>query len=286
MKKFLCLVSLVLPLALFGCSSSGGLGDGSNDSAADTTSEAGITGVAITGVGLTGEVEGESEADMNSAVAKAVAAKVEEELNAQLESGAFDEDMLAAEEAGDESADATKSFRVGLGSRGITVYMDDEKIPFAGGQMLLDGEIGLRLKFKIGGKIEIVASGQLTSELQNVLRDGFIKDIPYSLSLSGANKLDLNGTFGITVKWFKVSAMSMDLRSSIVDSSVVATGTVADRSVEGTVDMVNVGIRLVNTDILHSPKANSLSCSGSISTKINDNVLGLCDISESCLGCK
>lgn len=258
-----------------GCGSTGG-------TALQPPDEASVTGIVMTGSGLTGDVENEAEADMNAAIAKAVADKVEAEINAGLENGDFDQAIAEA----DESEGIDKSFRVGFGTRGLTVFMEDEQVPFAGGQMLLEGQIGLRLKFKLGGKIDIVASGELVAELQNVERTGYIREIPYELSLNGANKMELSGTFGLTFKGFKVQSMSLDLNSGITDSDVVASGTVGDKTVVGSVDMVNVGIRMYNADILHTPKANALTCSGSISTKINDDVIGLCEIAEGCLGCK
>lgn len=279
MKKILRLFALILPLIAMGC---GSTGNSTNESESQSPEDASITGLVITGAGLTGDIGNEAEADMNVALAKAVADKVESEINAGLESGDFDQAMLEA----DEDSVANKDFRVGLGTRGITVFMVNEKVPFAGGEMLLNGEIGLTLKFKIGSRIDIIASGELTSELQNIERSGYIKDVPYELSLNGSNKMELSGTFGLSFKGFKVKSMSLDLASTITDSDVVATGTVGEQTVVGTVDMVNVGIQMHNADILHTPKANELTCSGNISTEINDHTIGLCEVSENCLGCE
>lgn len=284
MKKVLVSMLGAVSMALAGC---GGTsldgGTASNTTTGNELSDGQIAGVVISGTGTSGEVANEAQADLNAEVAKVLASKVEEEINAELQDPAFQAEL---ENATDESG-TEKDVRVGLGTRGLSIFIEDEAIPFAGGSMLLNGDVGLKLRIRSGLRIDVVASGELIAELQNVQREGTIRDIPYVLELNGKNKMGIDGTFSVTVKlWsFKVSAMSAEIVSGIKESDVVAVGTIGERTVTGTVDMMDVQLKLSNGNIIKNPGDFKIACSGDIVTMINDNVVASCKLAETCLSC-
>lgn len=277
-KKALLSAIAIVPIAVAGCGTAG-TGDLTDDSSAASTGGEAVA-VAVAGGGLAEEVGGEmvegAQADMNAAMLNVISEKVEAAVNEE----------LAKMEAEEGSADLSKEISVGLGERGLTLFIEDEIIPFAGGTMAMDGEVGLRLRFNGLSSISIVASGTLTSALDGVERAGEVRGVPYSLTLAGASEMKMDGAFTVKIKRWKVDSMAADFSSRIVGSDVVATGVVDGHSVAGSVDMVNVAVRLTNGDILRQPGAFAVSCTGMMATRINGNVFASCDIDESCRGCK
>lgn len=251
---------------------------GSNTSGT-AMSEEQATSLIMTGTGAQGD-------DLNSEITKAIAQKVEEELNANLEDPELQAALAEAETEAEEGYDIQKDVRVGFGSKGLTVFIEDEEIPFAGGSMLLNGEVGLRLRIKAGWRIDVVASGELTSLLKDVKRVGTVEGLPYSLSLDGSNKMNIDGTFSVVIKSWKIKSMTADIVSKITQSNVIATGTIADKGVTGTVNMMDVGLRIANPDILKDADNFSVKCFGDIETLINGSVISSCALAESCLSCQ
>ncbi len=281
MKKVLMSLVSMTALVIAGCGSGmngAGFGDESNNG---STTEEQVAGLVITGSGLIGDGADESQADLNAQLTKAIAEQVESEINAQLEDEEFQAELAAADDP-----ELAKDVRVGLGIRGITVFIEDESVPFAGGEMLLNAEVGLKLKFRPGFRIDVVASGEMTSELVDVQRAGYIEGFPYSLALNGTNKMSLDGMFSITIKNWKVSAMQANLSSKIVASNVEAVGEIAEKEVRGSVDMMDVGLAITNPDVLKRPGDFTIKCTGDIETRINDRTIGLCKLAETCLSCQ
>ncbi len=284
MKKTIYALFASLPMVVVGC----GTGtDGIQSTEGSAMGEGEVMAVALTGSGRSGESEDgsfaeETQADVNAKIMEAVSVKIEEELNMMLE----DEEFLAELEEAELEAGAAKDVSVKLGLKGLTVSIRDEAIPFAGGALMLNGDIGLKLALRSRGTIAIEATGDLTADMDKVTREGEIKGIPYSLSLEGRNYMDMEGSIAVEIKSFKIKNMSADFRAGIVNSDVTATGTIADKSVTGSVDMVDVAIRLANADVLKNPGNFSVTCSGAIETSLNDNVVASCEIDDDCLGCK
>lgn len=281
MKKVIMSLMGTAALIFGGCGGSldgTNLGDASNNG---TTTEDQVAGLVITGSGIIGDAADEAQADLNAQVTKAIADQIESEINAQLEDEEFQAELAAADDP-----ELAKDVRVGLGIRGITVFIEDESVPFAGGEMLLNAEVGLKLKFRPGFRIDVVASGEMTSELVDVQREGYIEGFPYSLALNGTNKMSLDGMFSITIKNWKVSAMQANLASKIVASNVEAVGEIADKGVRGSVDMMDVGLTITNPDVLKRPGDFTIKCSGDIEARINDRAIALCSLAETCLSCK
>nr|HPQ81772.1 hypothetical protein [bacterium] len=216
-----------------------------------------------------------AQADMNVAMMNVLSEKVEAAVNEE----------LARMEVEEGEAGSGKDIRVGLGERGLTLFIEDEALPFASGTMALDGQVGLRLRFNGFSGVSVIASGTLTSSLQGVERTGEVRGIPYELTLEGGSEMKVDGAFTMRIRNWRVDEMGADFSSRIVRSDVVATGTIAGQSAQGSVDMVNVAVRLENDDILRQPKAFAVSCTGTMATRINGNVFASCNIDESCLGC-
>ena len=278
-KKVLLSVIAIAPLAVAGCGT--GVTDDLTEGAAGTSGEGEAVAVAIAGGGseLAGEASEEfassAQADMNAAVAQVLSTKIEAAVNEE----------LARMEA-EEGVDASKDLRVGLGERGLTLFVDNEIIPFAGGTMALNGELGLKLRFPSFSEIQLVVGGGMMSTLDGVVRAGEVRGIPYELTLAGDSDMRMDGKFTMKIKSWKVSGMSANLTSAIVDSNVTATGMIADREAVGTVDMVNVSVKLANPDVLKNPGAFSAACTGTMATSVNGNVFASCDIDAACRGCK
>lgn len=281
-RTLLCLLGVVAFVAA-GCGSTSEGTLGGADNSAGEVSEGQLAGIIMTGSGSSGAVVDESQADLNAQISKALSQRVEEELNAQLKDPEIQAELAAAEDAG---TDISKDVRVGLGSKGITVFIEDEELPFAGGTMILNGEMGLKLRFRPGFKIDVVASGELTSELKDVQRAGETGGLPYVLALNGSNKMSLDGVFSVTIKKWKVSDMSAELISKIVASDVKAEGSIAGRAVAGTVNMMDVGLQISNPKILSDPDNFAIQCSGNIEAKINDKTIGVCKLAPTCLSCE
>jgi hypothetical protein len=144
----------------------------------------------------------------------------------------------------------------------------------------------VKLRLKAAGTIALEMSGELISTLNGVQREGDAEGIPYSLALNGDNKLGIDGAFSVTIKKWKVSAMSAELTAAIKESDVKAIGTVGDRSVVGAVDMMDVSITVAYPDILRAPKNIDIICNGEISVSVNDNVISSCALAEECNACK
>ncbi len=281
MNRTVTLLVVTGVLALSGCgggsvaSDEGGVAMAGNDAVA----------IAVTGSSdATDEAQEEeiAQADMNARIMEAVASKVEEELNAEL---------AAAQESGelteeDIEASPEKAVGVGLSLKGLTVNIVDERIPFAGGRMVLNGQLGVKLKLRGFGQIALETNGNLISKLEGVQRTGTIREIPYSLALNGTSTMEVRGAFVATVQFWKVKSLAAEFRSAIVDSDVVATGTVGTEGATGSVEMADVAIELTNADILHQPKAFTTECSGRIETRLNDNMVAGCTIDASCRACR
>lgn len=280
MKKLILSLLAGIPLAIAGC------GGASDLTGSDEVTDGEIMAVALTGSGASGteEVTVEAQADMNAQIMGTVSKKIAEQLDAEMESEEF---RLAYEQAEAEAAsDLTKDVSVGISLKGLVISISDEELAFAGGSMLLNGDLTAKLKFRGRGTLALEIAGELTSELRNIERSGFIKDIPYSLSLEGTNVLGLDGALAVTIKNWKVSALTADFKAGVVESNVIAMGSIADKQVVGAVDMSDVAIALTNPDVLKHPEAFTAACSGEISTKVNDNVVAACTMDPSCLACK
>ncbi len=280
MKKLILSLLAGIPLAIAGC------GGASDLTGSDETTDGEIMAVALTGSGTSGaeEVAAGAQADMNAQIMGAVSKKIAEQLDAEMESEEF---RLAFEQAEAEAAsDVSKDVSVGISLKGLIVSISDEELAFAGGSMLLNGDLTAKLKLRGRGTLALEIAGELTSELKNIERSGFIKDIPYSLSLEGTNVLGLDGALAVTIKNWKVSALTADFKAGVVESNVIARGSIADKQVVGAVDMSDVAIALTNPDVLKHPEAFTAACSGEISTKVNDNVVAACTMDPSCLACK
>ena len=280
LKKAVLSIVAIAPLAVAGCGTAG-TGD-LNDQAGASPTDGEVVAVAIAG-GASAEAEeagqafaGEAQADMNAAVAQALSTKIEAAVNEE----------LARMEAEEGDAGIEKEISVGLGERGLSVFVDNEVLPFAGGTMTLNGELGLKLRFSGLSKISLVASGGLTAQLDGVQRAGEVRGIPYELTLEGSNEMAMDGQFSMQIKRWKVAGMTADFSSKIVSSDVTATGTIAGRTATGSVDMVNVAVALTNGDVLHQPGAFAVSCTGTMATRINGNVFASCELDSSCRGCK
>lgn len=288
MKKTLFAFVAGIPLMIAGCG--GNLGDlGGSEGTSPAENEA--MAVALIGSGgesVVGDVEGsegvtgQAQADMNAKILESVALKVEERLNEEMESEEFRNEILNAE----DEASVSKDISVGFGLKGLSVYIEDEEVPFAGGTMMLNGEMGLRLRYLGGGELALEADGELLSDLDGVERAGYIREIPYYLSLDGTNYMGMEGSFRIKIKRWRVKSMSADFTASIISSDVTATGSIADKSVVGTVDLVDMSINLSNDNLLTDAKNFDVTCTGSIETSVNDEVLAACTVDPSCKSCK
>ena len=282
MKKIILSTLAVVPFMIAGC------GGNIDDTGAKTENDA--VALAVTG-GTAGDatesnaVGAEMQQAANAKVAEVVSKKVEEEVNAFLEEAEANGELDAMVEE-DLAAGAEKDITVGLGGRGLSVFITDEVVPFAGGTMALDGEVGLKLRFNSWSSISLVASGELSSSLDGVESNGDVKGIPYSFSLHGSSDLDMSGAFTAKIKRFRIKSMQANLTMAIVDSDVTATGAVGDRSVSGTVDMVDVALSIMNDDVLSQPEAFSIECRGRVETAVNDDTVAVCELDESCRGCK
>lgn len=277
LKKAVLSIVAIAPLAVAGCGSAG-TGD-LNDQAGALPTDGEVVAVAIAGGASTEAGTAfaeEAQADMNTAVAQAISAKVEAAVNEE----------LARMEVEEGEAGLEKDISVGLGERGLSVIVDNEVVPFAGGAMTLSGELGLRLRFNGLSSISLVASGELTAMLDGVQRAGEVRGVPYELTLAGQNEMSMNGQFTMQIKRWKIAGMSADFTSKIVDSDVTATGTIAGRTATGSVEMLNVAMMLTNGDVLHQPGAFAVSCTGTMATSINGNVFASCELDSSCRGCK
>ena len=276
MKRIILPALLAVSIGSVGC----GSGLKGTPTTTGTQDDGEIATLVMVGGGETTTEAAETEMNMNYRIAEVVAEKVRNELDAQLESG----DLSSLVDQ-DGALLSEKDIRFGLGNRGLSVFIEDEEVPFAGGTMILNGEVGLKLKIHGFRKLELIASGQLTSELDGVERSGAIKDIPYTLALYGDNTMEMEGSFLIGIKRWKVNEMSASLKSSIVESDVTAVGSIADRIVSGSVDMVDVAVTMSMEDLLNQPKNVKISCEGYIATSMNENELAECEIASSCLAC-
>ncbi len=287
MRKGIITAAAVVPLAFAaGCGGSLGSTDDTADLTDGTATDNEIISVAVVGSGATNPFDGDADAqeftdqtqaDMNAKIMEAVSQKVEAAIN---------DELMAMEEEAAMDPSAAKDISVGLGDRGLSLFIEDEVVPFAGGTMTLNGEVGLRLKFHSWSKLSLIASGELTSQLEGVERSGLIRDIPYSLSLDGSNDMEMEGAFTAQIKRWRIKSLKADLSSSIVDSDVVASGTIGDRAASGAVNMVDVSVRAVNNDVLANGQAFDMSCTGTVETMVNDDVIAACQIDPSCKGCQ
>lgn len=239
----------------------------------DDTFEHEAIGVA----GATGEIE----AYMNGKIAETISLKVGEQLNQLLDTRELNVDEL--ESASMQGKDVNVGFNW---NRRFFVELADERIPFANGETILNGGVNLTMKYLGGGKFTLIASGDFNAELDGIEREGSVRDIPYALSLDGSNTLGVYGSFGVTIKRWKVHTMSATLTATVVDSNVVATGEIADRSVTATVDTMDLSLKIGNNDILGHPKAFGVTCSGNISMRLNDDTIASCAIASSYTACK
>ncbi|MBT3180902.1 MAG: hypothetical protein HN337_00165 [Deltaproteobacteria bacterium] len=284
MRKTFMAVMASLPIMVVGCGS--GSGDLGEMDTGDYT-EGEIMAVALTGGAASDATEEadlaeETQSDMNVKAMEVVSQRIEEELSLYLE----DEDFRSALEEAQLEADASKDVSVQFGWKGLKVAIEDEEVPFAGGSMILNGDLGLKLRLRSRNEIALEADGELSSMLQGVERSGEVRGMPYYLSLDGVTQMDVDASFAVTIKRWKIRSMTANFDAAIVGSDVTATGSIADRSVTGSVDMVDVGISLFNDDILAHPKDFDIECSGVIETSVNGEVLAACEISQSCNGCK
>ena len=90
----------------------------------------------------------------------------------------------------------------------------------------------------------------------------------------------------LKIKMFRVESLSAKLTAGIVSSDVTATGMIADRSISGSVDMVDVAVVLSNPNILKDADNISVACRGEIFTKFNDDQVAGCTLAPSCLKCE
>lgn len=279
-KKTLLSV-LAAPLVMIGCGS--GTDGVTTETGSNEKADGEVVAVALLSSGYdkaddAAEVTSEVEANMNAAIAKNISEKVEGQLNTMLENGEIemeDEDGM------------TKDINAGFNfKRGFFLDIVDERLPFAGGEMVLNGGVDLTIKYLGGGKLALVASGTLTSGLEGVEKAGVIKDLPYSLTLEGSNQMELNGSFAVTIKRWKVSAMSADITSNVVGSDVTATGTISDRSVTAAVNMMDLSLSIANPNILQNASAFTVKCSGDITFDMGNQTLASCTIAETCLSCE
>lgn len=273
---------LAAPLVMIGC---GGGSDGiTTDTSSNENADGEVMAVALlSGSGYekaddTAQATSEAEANMNAAIVKNISEKVESQLNTMLENGEIEMD--------DETG-MTKDINAGFNfKRGFFLDVVDERLPFAGGEMALNGGVDLTIKYLGGGKLALVATGTLTSALEGVEKSGVIKELPYSLVLEGSNQMKLDGSFAVTIKRWKVSNMSADLTSYVVDSDVTATGTISDRSVTAAVNMMDLSLSISNPNILQNASAFTVKCSGDITFDMGNQTLASCKIAETCLFCE
>lgn len=272
-KRLLAVIAA--PLIFIGCgSSTGGITGGASNNGATNDGEV----VATALLGGDAETTGDN---MNAAIAENLSQKVEEQLNLMLENGDINMDQIETEYS------ASKAINGGFNlKRGFFLDIVDEAIPFAGGQMILNGTVNLSLKYMGGSKLGLVATGDLTSKLQDVQKTGYVAELPYTLALNGTTDLGLTGTFSVTIKWFKVTSMSADIKAAVESSDVIAHGDIDGRAVDATVDLVNLSIGIANADILHAPKAFVVSCTGDMSFKVNDNEIAACKMASACNKCE
>jgi hypothetical protein len=282
MKKIFLSTLAIVPLMIAGCGGSVGETGANTENDAVAVAVTGGTGEEATESGAVGA---EMQQAANAKVVQMVSKKVEEEVNAFLEEAEANGELEAMVEE-DLAAGTSKDITVGLGGRGLSVFITDEVVPFAGGTMALDGEVGLKLRFNSWSSISLVASGELSSALEGVESNGDVRGIPYSFALQGSSDLDMSGAFTAKFRRFRIKSMKADLSMAIVESDVTATGSVGDKSVSGTVDMVDVALSLINEDVLNHPEAFSIECRGRVETAVNDDTIAVCELDPSCRGCK
>lgn len=276
MKKGLLWVMVAAPLVFGACGAN--IDDGTGMNAEPASGEDAVLGGEASAVAIAGGGSLATD-NMNSAITEKLALKLEEQLNDMLANGEL--------EIPEDEAEVAKDVRVGFDLfKGFTLIVQDEAVPFAGGEMLLNGQLSVKLRLRGAGTIALEMNGELISTLQDVKREGDVEGIPYSLALNGDNKLGIDGAFSVTIKKWKVSAMSAELTSGIKESDVKAIGTVGDRSVVGAVDMMDVSIQVKYPDILKAPKDIDIICNGEISISVNENVISSCTLAEECNACK
>ncbi len=277
-NAFLSVISAVLFAA--GCGTAGGdLSDIDSEGASGTDNDVLVS--TLVGGADSDDAEATAEEGMNAAIAKNLSDKVEAELNRMLDDGELDVDELDAEFQASKAINAGFNFK-----KGLFLEIVDEAVPFAGGEMLLNGGVNLTLRYLGGSRLAIVADGELSATLDGVEQVGVIRDLPYRLALSGSNTMDVNGSFSVTIKSFRVKEMGADLTARVVDSNVTATGEIAEKAISAKVDMMDVSIAIANHAIMTAPKAFSIECSGEVTFDLGNKELASCVISPTCRKCE
>lgn len=270
MKRIVITNRTIAPLVVTGTKSTGNLNE---------VTDAEILSVALTGTGNDRSVETgvtgapfveETGTDMNALIMEAVSTRVEKALDTFLND--VKRNGILLEDLTDE---AKRDIDVGSDLRGFTVFIDNVTIPITGGSLTLNGDLGIKVHYLGHELLSLETTGELTTGLVHVVRKGVVSRIPYALTLDGSNRIDLNGSFVAKIRRWKTRSMNADLSAAIVESDVTAMGSIGDRTIQGSVDSMNVLYTIESEDIVRHPSNLRVVCTGDIEARINGELVDI-----------
>lgn len=211
-------------------------------------------------------------ANMNTRIFEAVAHNVEAYLNNELGDGTFNSFLRGG------NTTTNGNGTTGTRKKDFIVTFNNQDMPISGGVMTLAGSISLTPNMTTGGELQFTATGTITSYLRNIEQSGILQEIPYTWKLEGSYKTNINATFTVWVKDFRVRSMSVNFASSFADSDVTAAGIVGNSHILGQVNLSEVSTKISSGNLLNTQSNVSQCCTGTVSTKINTDDTTTCTI--------